>query len=229
MKSIHPPMLYLVSIPIGNPKDISLRALEILRAVDCIVCEEIKAGRKILGGYDIQREVIPLNEHNEVEQTDEVVALLKEGKSVALISDAGSPLIADPGTRLVQECIEKKIPVTSIPGANSIIPALQLSGLSIDSYVYVGWLSPKKEIRQKQLRELKNEKRILVILEAPYRIKPLLRDLKNIFGSKRNAVIAFDLTTSKETVYRDSLGALAKHFERNPRKGEFVVIIEGSK
>ncbi len=220
-----PSILYLVAISIGNSRDITLRALDILRHADAVVCEEVKEGKRLLAAYEIERDVIPLNEHNEGEQTDRIVDMLMDDKSIALVSDAGSPLIADPGTRLVQRCIEKNITVTSIPGANSIIPALQLSGFSIDSYLYAGWLSPKRDIRQKQLRDLKKEKRLLVILEAPYRIKPLLRDLKNILGSERRAAIAFDLTTEKETIYRDTLGALHKQFDRNPRKGEFVVIV----
>ncbi len=227
MKSTSSSTLYLVSVPIGNSRDITLRALDILQAVDIIVCEEIKEGKRCLSTYEIDRDVLPLNEHNEEEQTESILNMFAEGKSVALISDAGTPLIADPGTRLVQRCIEKNIRVTSVPGANSILPALQLSGFSVDSFLYVGWLSPKKELRQKQIRELKNEKQLSVILEAPYRIKPLLRDLKNIIGSNRMAAVAFDLTTDKETVYRDTLGTLYKHFDRNPRKGEFVVILQG--
>ena len=219
--------LYLVSTPIGNRGDITLRALEVLQSADVIVCEEVKEGRRLLSSYDLTREVIPLNEHNEEEQTEAIVEMVAAGKHVALISDAGSPLIADPGTRLVQRCIELKMPVTSLPGADSITPALQLSGFTVDSYVYVGWLSPKKEIRRKQLKELRHEKRLLVILEAPYRIKALLRDVSQILGRDRRAAVAFDLTTNKETVYRDTLGALTAYFERNPRKGEFVIIIAG--
>lgn len=220
-------MLYLVSTPIGNTGDITLRALEVLKSADVIVCEEIKEGRRMLASFDIYRDLLPLNEHNEEKQTDEIVNLLSEGKSVALISDAGAPLIADPGTRLVQRCIEQKITTTSLPGANSIIPALQLSGFSVESFLYVGWLSPKKDMRRKQLLELRTEKRLLVILETPYRLKALLRDVSKIFGTQRRAAVAFDLTTEKETVYRDSLGSLVHYFERNPRKGEFVLILEG--
>ncbi len=228
MKHSKSGMLYLVSTPIGNNNDITLRALDILKAADMVVCEEVKEGNRLLTTYNIARDVIPLNEHNEQEQTDEIITFLVNGKTVALISDAGAPLLADPGTRLVQRCIEMKIHVTSLPGANSIIPALQLSGFSLDTFLYVGWLSPKKEIRRKQLKDLKKETRLLVILEAPYRIKPLLRDVSQIFGTGRKAAIAFDLTTNKETIYRDTIGALTTYFERNPRKGEFVLVIEGA-
>lgn len=221
-------MLYLVSTPIGNSNDITLRALAILQAADTVVCEEEKEGKRLLTTCNIARDVIPLNEHNEEEQTDGIIAILASGKTVALISDAGAPLLADPGTRLVQRCIAMNIPVTSLPGANAVIPALQLSGFSIDSFLYVGWLSPKKELRRKQLKELRKETRLLVILEAPYRIKPLLRDVSLTFGTERKAAAAFDLTTNKETIYRDTVGALTTYFERNPRKGEFVLIIEGA-
>jgi len=227
MKNSNSGKLYLVSTPIGNAGDITLRALELLKTTDLIVCEELKEGRRLLASCNVNRETIPLNEHNEEKQTDEILAALQSGKTVALISDAGAPLIADPGTRLVQRCIELNIPVTSVPGANSIVPALQLSGFSIDSFLYVGWLSPKKEIRRNQLRDLKAEKRLLVILEAPYRAKTLLRDASSILGTNRKAALAFDLTTDKETIYRDTLGRLASLFERNPRKGEFVLIIKG--
>jgi 16S rRNA (cytidine1402-2'-O)-methyltransferase len=219
--------LFLVSTPIGNREDITLRALEILKAADIIVCEEVKVGRRMLASYGIYREIVQLNEHNETEQTENVLALLSEGRSVALISDAGAPLFADPGTRLVQCCIEKDIPVTAIPGADSLIPALQLSGFSIDSFVFIGWLSQKKDIRRKQLRELTEEKRLLVFYEAPYRIRALLGDARQILGSERRAAVAFDLTMDKERVYRDTLGNLAGYFERNPRKGEFVLMVEG--
>jgi 16S rRNA (cytidine1402-2'-O)-methyltransferase len=219
--------LFLVSTPIGNAGDITLRALEVLKAADLIVCEEIKEGRRLLAVYNLNRDTIPLNEHNEETRTDEILASLRAGNAVALISDAGAPLIADPGTRLVQRCIELNIPVTSVPGANSILPALQLSGFSVASFLYVGWLSPKKEVRRNQLRELKEEKRLLVILEAPYRVQALLRDASGILGTRRQAAVAFDLTTDKETIYRDTLGHLASFFERNPRKGEFVLIIKG--
>ncbi len=227
MNDLNTGILYLVSTPIGNSGDITLRALEILKTADVIVCEEVKEGRRLLASYDVNREVLPLNEHNEDEQTDVIVETLSGGNTVALISDAGAPLIADPGTRLVQRCIELQIPVTSLPGANSIIPALQLSGFSIESFLFVGWLSPKKDLRRKQLIELKQEKRLLVILEAPYRVKALLRDVSHILGAQRKAAVTFDLTTDKETVYRDTLGSLTTYFERNTRKGEFVLIIEG--
>jgi 16S rRNA (cytidine1402-2'-O)-methyltransferase len=219
--------LYLVSTPIGNVRDITLRALDTLRSADVIVCEELKAGRRLLSAYDLERDLLPLNEHTEAEQTPELVDMLRSGRNIALISDAGMPLIADPGTRLVQRCIEEGVGVTSLPGPDSILPALQLSGFAIDSFLFVGWLSPKKDIRRRQLHRLKSENRLLVFLEAPYRLLPLLRDLERILGGNRRAAVAFDLTTERETVYRDRLTPLLKKFERNPRKGEFVVIIGG--
>jgi 16S rRNA (cytidine1402-2'-O)-methyltransferase len=222
-------ILYLVSTPIGNPDDITRRALRVLHEADLLVCEELKIGRRLLASYGIQRDIEPLNEHNENEKTAELVAALQSGRTVALFSDAGAPLLADPGTQLVQRCITAGIRVTSVPGANSLIPALQLSGFSIDQFLYLGWLSPKREIRRKQLHRYRDEQRLLILYEAPYRLRPLLDDLTSIFGGGRRAAVAFDLTTEREKIYRDTLAALQTTFSRNPRKGEFVCIIEGKK
>ncbi len=224
-----PGKLYLISTHIGNPDDISLRALKILKSADILVCEEMKIGRRLLAAYQINRDIRSLNEHNETEETEHLLGELEDNKDVALFSDAGTPLFADPGTDLVRRCIERSIPVTAVPGANALLPALQLSGIPLRSFVFAGWLSPKREIRITELDRLKAEPRPVVILEAPYRLIPLLRDVGKSFGPHRKAVIAFDLTTENETIYRDTTGNLYAEFERNPRKGEFVLILEGNR
>jgi 16S rRNA (cytidine1402-2'-O)-methyltransferase len=219
--------LFLVSTPIGNYGDITLRALDVLKKADLLVCEEYREGRRLLSQYGIDRSVRILNEHNETEETDSIFADLEAGKQVALFTDAGTPLFADPGHNLVRRCLDTGIPVTSLPGANSLLPALQLSGFAFNSFVFIGWLSPKKEIRRSQLNALNDERRLMVMLEAPYRLLPLLRDLRNAFGPDRRVAVLFDLTTERESAYRGSLKEIAGHFERNPRKGEFVLIVAG--
>jgi 16S rRNA (cytidine1402-2'-O)-methyltransferase len=219
--------LFLVSTPIGNYGDITLRALEVLKKADILVCEENREGRRLLSQYGIDRPVRILNEHNETEETDSIFTELNGGKEVALFTDAGTPLFADPGLELVRRCLDAGIPVTSLPGANSLLPALQLSGFAFNSFVFIGWLSPKKEIRRSQLNTLKDERRLMVTLEAPYRLLPLLRDMRTAFGPDRRAAVLFDLTTEMESVYRGSLKEIAGYFERNPRKGEFVLIVAG--
>jgi 16S rRNA (cytidine1402-2'-O)-methyltransferase len=219
--------LYLVSTPIGNYGDITLRALEVLKQADILVCEEYKEGRKLLSRYGIDRSVRVMNEHNEQEETESILTDLRSGKSVALFADTGTPLFADPGSDLVRRCIDLQIPVTSLPGANSLLPALQLSGFPLHTFLFIGWLSPKKETRRTQLHTLRDERRLMVFLEAPYRLLPLLRDVRNAFGPNRRAAVLFDLTMEHEKVYRGSLDELLKIFERNSRKGEFVLIVAG--
>ena len=156
--------LYLVSTPIGNYDDITLRALKILKEVDSIICEEYKEAGRLLSHFDIHKELISLNEHNESEIVNDIVIKLSEAKSAALISDCGTPLFSDPGHLLVELCISQNIDVIPIPGANSLLPALTGSGLDFEKFYYYGWLSPNKQIRRKQLIDLKELKKLLFYL-----------------------------------------------------------------
>ena len=221
MKSI----LHIVSTPIGNYEDITLRALNTLKEVDFIICEEFKEARRFLSHYKIEKELISLNEHNEEEASREVLKKIKEGKSAALISDCGTPLFSDPGTQLVQMCIDAKIDVVPVPGASSIMSALVGSGFKLDKFYYAGWLSPKSEVRKKELLRLKSIKEIIVLMETPYRLKAILADVSKIFGEKVNIVVAFDLTLPKEQFLRGTAAVILKTAEEKNLKGEFVLLI----
>jgi len=219
------PKLYIVSTPIGNYEDITLRALNILKEVDFIICEEFKEARRLLSKYSIEKELFSLNEHNEEESSREILKKIKEGKSAALISDCGTPLFSDPGTQLVQMCIDAKIDVVPIPGASSIMSALVGSGFKLDKFYFAGWLSPKSEIRKKELLRLKNVREIIVLMETPYRLKAILADISKIFGEKTNLVVAFDLTLPNEQFFRGTAAYILKIAEEKNLKGEFVLLI----
>ena len=157
--------LFIVSTPIGNYDDISLRAINTLKEVDFIICEEFKEARRLLSHLKIDKELVSLNEHNEEESSNDIFLRIKNGQSAALISDCGTPLFSDPGSLLVQICINSKIDVVPVPGANSLLPALVGSGFKLDKFYYAGWLSPKSDLRRKELLRLKNIKELIVIME----------------------------------------------------------------
>ncbi len=221
--------LYIVSIPIGNPADISARAIETIRNCDTLLCEEAKPARRFLIGIQIQKEFILLNEHTTKDATAEALALLENGKALALISDDGTPLLADPGSELVRECIARKIKIVPIPGASSILAALVASGFSLLSFTFAGFLPRDKTERKKAASEYKNRKETLVFLEAPYRLTQLLQDLYDGMGKDRMAAVCIDLTMPSERFERGTLDTILKHFTEHPFKGEFVVVIEGAR
>ncbi len=217
--------LYLIPTPIGNKEDITLRALRILKEADFVICEEFKRGSKLLREYDIKNELLSVNEHNEKENTKEIIDKLLLGKNCALISDAGSPLFSDPGHYLVKECLAFGIDVIPLPGATSLIPTLMASGLDTEKFYYYGWLSPKKEIRRKELLNLKREKKLIVLMETPYRLQRLLDDCIKILGANKNAVLAYKISMPEEKFFRATLNAIKKMTKDLP-KGEFVLLID---
>ena len=217
--------LYLVSTPIGNYEDISLRAINVLKSVDFIICEEFKEARRLLSHYQIEKELHSINEHNEKEASQEIFQKIKEGKSAALISDCGTPLFSDPGNLLVQMCIAAKINVVAIPGASSLLPALVGSGFNLDKFYYAGWLSPKSELRKKELFRLKSIKELIVLMETPYRLKAILTDVSKIFGDSTKIVVAFDLTLPTEKYFRGTVSEILKSVTEKNLKGEFVLLI----
>lgn len=219
-------MLYLVSTPIGNPDDITLRALNVLKSVDLIVCEEYKPARRLLKCYEIEKELHSLNEHNEAESVRELLPQLKAGKSMALISDGGTPLFSDPGHELVRACIRQGIRIVPIVGANSLLPALIGSGFDLEKFYYHGWLSPKKEIRQQELKRLRNQRGTIVLLETPYRLKAILSDIVHILGKDLRLSIGFELTTENERFLRGTAEQVLKIAEQEALKGEFVIVID---
>jgi 16S rRNA (cytidine1402-2'-O)-methyltransferase len=221
--------LYIVSTPIGNYEDITLRALSTLNSVDFIICEEFKEARRLLSHLKIEKELLSLNEHNQEETSRELFEKISSGKSAALISDCGTPLFSDPGHLLVQMCIAAKIDIVPIPGASSLLPALVGSGFNLDTFYYAGWLSPKSEIRKKELLRLKGIKELIVLMETPYRLKAILADVSKIFGSSSQIVVAFDLTLPTEKYFRGTVTEISKTVSVKNLKGEFILLINNKK
>lgn len=217
--------LFLVSTPIGNPDDISLRAVHVLNEVDFIICEEYKVARRLLAQLKLDKELVALNEHNEDEVADEVIAKIKSGETAALISDCGTPVFSDPGHLLVSLCISQNIQVVPVPGADSLIPALIGTGFDFKKFYYYGWLSPKKDIRRKQLLDLKRVKEVIVLMDTPYRLKRLLIDVVNLLGKQVPVVLAYELTMKGEKYYRGSAQKVLHIAEKKNLKGEFVLIV----
>lgn len=221
--------LYLVSTPIGNYDDITIRALDILKHVDFIICEELKEARRLLSHYGIEKELTSLNEHNEKEVVNDILLKLIDNKSAALISDCGTPLFSDPGHLLVEVCISQRINIVPVPGANSLLPALIGSGFDFEKFYYYGWLSPKKDIRRQQLFKLKNIREVIVILDTPYRLKSLLLDIVKVFGKHVSLVLAFELTLKDERFYRGTTEEVLSIAEEKNLKGEFVLLLNNQK
>ncbi|MDP8231950.1 MAG: 16S rRNA (cytidine(1402)-2'-O)-methyltransferase [Candidatus Zophobacter franzmannii] len=218
--------LYIIATPIGNPDDITIRALNTLKAVDLVVLEERKPGTTLLRRHEIKTDWIELNEHNEKKMTDEIFEMLiMERKTVGLISDAGTPLFADPGNKLVHLCHENGIPVYPVPGASSLMAMLQVSGIPLRNFHFYGFLPPGKEERIQALKTYKAQYNIdTVFLDAPYRLKSLLRDMANVLGSNRKAIVGYKLTYPQEKIFLGTLGEMITMTEDLP-KGEFVVVI----
>lgn len=220
--------LYIVSTPIGNYEDITLRALKILRDVDFIICEEFKPARRLLSQYEIKKELISLNEHNEKESTSGVISKIVDGATAALISDSGTPLFSDPGSFLVNQCIERKIKIVPIPGASSLLAALVGSGLEMEKFYYYGWLSPKKDTRHLQLKKLKKINETIVVFETPYRLAVLLQDVEKVFGKGQIIVVAYRLTHTDEHYFRGKVSSILLKILEKKHKGEFVLLIDNS-
>ena len=220
-------MLFIVSIPIGNPDDITLRALRTLREASAVVCEERREGARVLHTYQIENEIIDLNEHTERERIPELIERLKRGETLALISDHGTPLLADPGGRLAERAIAEGIPVSAVPSASSLLAALVVSGLPIEQFRFAGLLPAKKDARRVALGKLKEERCTWVVLDAPYRLAVLLDDVRAALGAGRPIVVACELTRPTEKVVRGTAGQVVEHFRANPFKGEFVIVVAG--
>lgn len=225
-----PGCLFLVATPIGNLKDMTFRAIEVLKFVDLIAAEDTRHSLPLLNFYGIKTPLISLHEHNEQQRINELMPQLLAGKQIALISDAGMPLISDPGARWVQALHKAHILVTPIPGACAAISALVASGLPTERFVFEGFLPPKGAVRQRRLAELATETRTLIFYEAPHRITDLLSQLIALCGGERLATIARELTKTFETIRHDNLAALLQWVNGDPnqRKGEFVLILQGA-
>jgi 16S rRNA (cytidine1402-2'-O)-methyltransferase len=219
------PGLYLVATPIGNAEDVTLRALRLLRAADVIACEDTRVSAKLLARHAISRPLRPYHEHNAARAGPALIERLKGGEIVALVSDAGTPLISDPGFRLVQAAIAAGVAVTALPGASSVPVALSLSGLPSDRFLFAGFLPSKPAARRRAIAELAAIPATLLLLEAANRLPAALADLAELLGP-RPAAVARELTKRFEEVRRGDLAALARHYAAaGPPKGELVLVI----
>lgn len=225
-----PGTLYIVATPIGNLDDLSPRAQQILKAVDTIAAEDTRHSRYLLTQFGIQTSCISLHEHNEQARINYLLTQLKQGLSLAVISDAGTPLISDPGYRLVQAAREQGVKVVPIPGPCALVAALSVAGLPSDRFIFEGFLPAKNTAKQKQLAKLKDETRTVIFYEAPHRILDTISAMISIFGDGRQAVIARELTKTFETVYGGTLAAINQWLQSDPnqQKGEFVILLHGA-
>lgn len=221
-------MLYLCATPIGNLGDISKRCIEILESVDLIAAEDTRRTLQLLNHFGITKPLTSYHEHNKIAKGEYIIGLLKDGKNIAQVSDAGTPAISDPGEDLVKLAIENGIEVTSIPGPVAGINALILSGLSASRYAFEGFLSTNKRNRYQHLESVKNDTHTLIFYEAPHKLLTTLSDMKTVFGGERRIALARELTKLHEEVIRTTIdGALEYYREKSPR-GEYVLVIEGA-
>ena len=218
-------ILYIVATPIGNLEDITLRAIKILKEVDLIAAEDTRHTLKLLNHLEIAKPLISYHRHNEDVKTDILIKELKQGKQIALVSDAGTPGICDPGEEVIKKCIEEEIPVVPIPGACAMINALICSGLDTKEFVFIGFLPLNKKNRKEKLEEIKNTTKTMVLYEAPHKLETTLKDLKEIIGN-RKIVLARELTKIHEEYMRENIDVLIE--KAKELKGEIVLIIEGA-
>ena len=225
-----PAKLFVVATPIGNLGDLSPRALETLKTVAAICAEDTRHTRQLLAHFGVDKPLIALHEHIEGDAAAPLVARLLAGESLALVSDAGTPLVSDPGFRLVRAAREAGVAVSPIPGASALIAALSVAGLPSDRFIFEGFLPAKGKARRERLAELASEPRTLIFYESSHRIEEALDDAVAVFGGDRRAVIARELTKLFETVLDGSLSELAQRVRADPnqRKGEFVLLVQGA-
>jgi 16S rRNA (cytidine1402-2'-O)-methyltransferase len=219
-------MLYLVPTPLGNLKDITLRAIEVLNAVDLILCEDTRTSSKLLQHYQIQKPLSPYHQHNEHKILAHLIQQLQAGKTMAVITDAGTPGISDPAFLLVRECLKNKIKVECLPGATAFVPALVNSGLPINRFVFEGFL-PLKKGRHTLLTQLATEERTMVFYESPVRLVKTLKDFIEYFGKERKCSVSRELTKMFEENFQGSLYEVCEHFTNKNVKGEIVIVVEG--
>lgn len=219
-------MLYIVPTPVGNLEDITARAIRVLREADLILAEDTRTSKVLLDKFDIHVPMASHHKYNEHSGLAKIISMLREGKDIALISDAGTPGISDPGFLLSRECRREGIEVQCLPGATAFVPALIDSGLPADRFVFEGFLPPKKG-RATRLAMLAEDPRTVIIYESPKRLPRTLRQLAEAFGPERDAAVVREISKIHETVYRDTLGNLCKHFEENAPKGEIVIVVGG--
>ena len=216
--------LYVIPTPIGNLKDITYRAIEILKSVDLILAEDTRTSAKLLNHYNINVKTESFHMHNEHKKTNAVIKSILNGNEIAIVSDAGTPGISDPGFLLVRACIQNQIDIECLPGATAFIPALVNSGLPSDRFSFEGFL-PVKKGRTKRLKQLLNEKKTMVFYEAPHRILKTLTDFSNYFNDESLISVSRELTKLFEETFRGTIKESIEHFEKNKPKGEFVIVL----
>src|SRR5215216_5982128 len=220
-----PGTLYLVATPIGNLADITHRALQVLNDVELIACEDTRHTHKLLNHYGITTKTISYHEHNEQQRATELIDRLKQGTSIAVVSDAGTPSISDPGFRLVRAAIENAVAVVPVPGPSALITALIAAGLPTDEFFFAGFLPSRSNARRARLNELQSVPGTLIFYEGPHRLAATLKDAYEILG-EREAVVARELTKMHEEIRRGRLSELSKHYEDEEPRGEIVVLID---
>lgn len=220
--------LYIIPTPIGNLEDITLRAMRLLKEVDLVLAEDTRISKKLFHYYNIATPLVSFHMHNEHKVLSKYIDKLKSGNIYALISDAGTPAISDPGFLLVRECIKEGIDVECLPGATAFVPALVNSGLPSDKFVFEGFL-PVKKGRQTRLNILKDEKRTIIFYESPHRIIKTLNNLIEYFGEQRSLAISREISKKYEETVRGTLAEVLLKFEQKKPKGEFVIVVEGKR
>lgn len=219
------PGFYLVATPIGNLRDITFRALDTLSSVDLIICEDTRVTGKLMSAYGFKKKMQVYNDHSTDQQRDALIKAVEDGQSIAVLSDAGTPLVSDPGYKLVRGAIQKELYVTSIPGPNAALPALQLSGLPTDQFSFLGFLPPKTTARQNTLQKWEAVPGSLIIYETGPRLVDSLQDIKKVLGN-RDAAVTRELTKMYEEVQRGSLSDLIVHYgNKGAPKGEIVIVL----
>ena len=219
--------LYVVSTPIGNLRDITLRAIDVLRSVDVVLAEDTRHSRHLLDHHGITTRLVSYHEHNEARATEGAMARLREGRDVALISDAGTPLLSDPGARVVRAAAEAGIPVVAVPGPSALLAALVTSALDSDRFTFFGFLARKRGAREEALEELSGLRHTGVLYEAPNRVAATLGDLVAHGAGDRRVVVARELTKQFEEIRRGTVSQLAAYYESSPPRGEVVIVLEG--
>lgn len=220
-------MLYIVPTPIGNLEDMTFRAINVLKQVDIILAEDTRTSAPLLKHFGIEKKVFAHHQHNEHKAVSEIIRLMKEGQQIALISDAGTPAISDPGFLLVRKSIKEGLEVQCLPGATAFVPALVNSGLPNDRFCFEGFL-PVKKGRQTRLKALAEEKRTMIFYESPHRILKTIEEFILVFGEERQASLSREISKLYEETVRGTLTELKQHFEHNPIKGEFVFCVAGA-
>ena len=220
-------MLYICGTPIGNLEDITVRQLKTLKEVDLIAAEDTRHTVKLLNYFDIKTPLTSYHEHNKKKKDDKIIKMLKEGKNIALVTDAGMPGISDPGEDIIRLCIENNIKITTIPGPTALISGLIMSGLDTSRFIFEGFLPQSGKEQKKVLQQLEEEERTTIFYESPHRLTKTLEIFKSLLGENRKIAVAREITKFYEEILYFQLGTAVEYFENNPAKGEIVLIIEG--